>query len=77
MLVHVKGQPCEIVVDDILVWDSTREEHDLHLRQVMDRIGAVNLNLNPDQYRYIVSEVSYLGHLLTDQGIKPDPTKID
>ncbi|KAL0994061.1 hypothetical protein UPYG_G00117300 [Umbra pygmaea] len=72
-----EGQPCAIVVDDILVWGSTREEHDLHLRQVMDRIRAVNLKLNPDKCRFRVSEVSYVGHLLTDQGIKPDPAKTD
>ncbi|KAL2080104.1 hypothetical protein ACEWY4_023897 [Coilia grayii] len=60
-----EGQPCAIVVDDILVWGSTTEEHDMRHRQVMDRIRAVNLKLNPDKCR----------HLLTDQGIKPDPTK--
>ncbi len=72
-----EGQPCAIVVDDILIWGSTREEHDLRLRQVMDRIRAVNLKLNPDKCRFRVSEVSYVGHLQTDQGIKPDPTKTD
>ncbi|RXN39425.1 dynein heavy chain axonemal [Labeo rohita] len=72
-----EGQPCAIVVDDILIWGSTTEEHDLRLRQVMDRIRTVNLKLNPDKCRFRVSEVSYVGHLLTDQGIKPDPTKTD
>lgn len=45
-----EGQQCAIVVDDILVWGSTAEEHDLRLRQVMDRIRAINLKLNPDKY---------------------------
>lgn len=70
-------QPCAIVVDDILVWGSTREQHDLRLRQVMVRVRGVNLKLNPDKCRFRVSEVSYVGHLLTDLGIKPDPTKTD
>lgn len=43
----------------------------------MDRIRAINLKLNLDKCRFRVSEVSYVGHLLTDQGIKPDPTKTD
>ncbi len=70
-----EGQPCAIVIDDILVWGRSREEHDLRLRQVMDRIRAVNLKLNPEKCRFRVTEVSYVGHLLTDQGVKPDPAK--
>ncbi|KAJ8365224.1 hypothetical protein SKAU_G00140550 [Synaphobranchus kaupii] len=70
-----EGQPCAIVIDDILVWGRSREEHDLRLRQVMDRIRAVNLKLNPEKCRFRVTEVSYVGHLLTNQGVKPDPAK--
>lgn len=72
-----EAQPCAIIVDHILVWGSTREKHDLRLRQVMDRIRAVNRMLNPDKCYFRLSEVPYVGHLLTDQGIKPDPTKTD
>lgn len=64
-----EGQPCAIVIDDILVWGRSREEHDLRLCQVMDRIRAVNLKLNPDKCRFRVTEVPYVGHLLTDQGV--------
>ncbi len=49
--------------------------NDLHLRQVMDRIRVVNLKLNPEKCHFRVTEVSYVGHLLTDQGVKPDPAK--
>ena len=50
-----------------------REEHDLRLRQVMDRIRAVNLRLNPEKCSFRVTEVAYVGHLLSDQGVRPDP----
>ena len=41
----------------------------------MDRIRAVNLRLNPEKCRFRVTEVAYVGHLLTNQGVKPDPAK--
>ena len=68
-----EGLPCAIVIDDILVWGRSREEHDLRLRQVMDRIRAVNLRLNPEKCRFRVTEVAYVGHLLSDQGVRPVP----
>uniref|UniRef100_A0A8C5QSN3 ribonuclease H n=1 Tax=Leptobrachium leishanense TaxID=445787 RepID=A0A8C5QSN3_9ANUR len=69
------GQPCEIVVDDILIWGSSVEEHDKRLKCILDRARAINLQLNPTKCRFIVSEVPYVGHLLTDKGVKPDPEK--
>lgn len=69
------GHPCEIVVDDILIWGSSVEEHDKRLTCILDRARAINLQLNPTKCRFRVSEVQYVGHLLTDKGVKPDPEK--
>ncbi len=69
------GQPCEIIVDDILIWGSSVEEHDKRLKCVLDRVRAINMQLNPTKCRFRVSEVPYVGHLLTDKGVKPDPEK--
>lgn len=65
----------QFVIDDILVWRRSREEHDRRLCQMMDRVRAVNLKLNPDKCCFRVTEVPYVGHLLTDQGVKPDLAK--
>ncbi|KAI4887219.1 hypothetical protein NFI96_007653 [Prochilodus magdalenae] len=71
------GLPCNIVVDDLFIWGRTLHEHDQRLHQILDKITAVGLKLNPDKCRFRVSEVSYVGHLLTDKGIKPDPAKTE
>lgn len=71
------GLPCEIIVDDILVGGKSVQEHDVHLHQVLDRIRAVNHKLSPHKCRFRVSEVPYVGHLLTSQGVKPDPEKTE
>ncbi len=67
---HVK-----IVVDDILVWGCTLQQHDERLKQVLHKIRASNMKLNPDKCKFRITSVSYVGHLLTADGIKPDPDK--
>lgn len=71
----ISGQPCEIVVDDILIWSSSVEEHERCLKCVLDRVRAINMQLNPRKCHSRVSEVPYVGLLLTEKGVKPDPEK--
>lgn len=70
------NQPCKIFVDDILIWGKTAEEHDANLFKVLKRAQELNLKLNRKKCRFCVPEVPYVGHLLTNQGLKPDPSKI-
>ena len=70
------GCPCEIIVDDILVWGKDEAEHDDNLRQVLDRAREVNLQLGAEKCKFRVPEVPYVGHLLTPEGLKPDPAKV-
>lgn len=64
------------IVDDILVFGKTKEEHDANLRAVLTRTREKGIRLNPDKSMICVPEVSYFGHKLTREGIKPDPEKI-
>ncbi|XP_028407548.1 uncharacterized protein K02A2.6-like [Dendronephthya gigantea] len=72
----LEGYPCEVIVDDILVWGTTEAEHDESLIKVLDRIREINLKLKWDKCKFKVKEVGYVGHLLTGEGLKPDPEKI-
>ncbi len=69
------GLPCEILVDDILILGRTHEEHDDRLQQVLNKICAINMKLNPDKCKFRFNSVQYFGHLLTADGVKPDPEK--
>jgi hypothetical protein len=64
------------IVDDILVWGTTVEEHDARLRQVLDRARKYNLKFNSKKCRIRQQEVPYVGHLITSEGLKPDPEKV-
>ena len=66
----------ECVMDDILVWGATKEEHDERLINVLDRARAENLTLNRSKCRITLREVDYIGHIISEQGLKASPTKI-
>ena len=68
--------PCQIIMDDILIAGKTEDEHDSNVRRVMTRLQEINLKLSPRKCKYKTTEVRYVGHVLTDQGLKPDPAKV-
>ena len=68
--------PCQIIMDDILISGRTEKEHDDNVKAVMTRLKQINLKLSPHKCKYKTTEVRYVGHVLTDQGLKPDPNKV-
>ena len=68
--------PCNIIVDDILVWGEEDADHDRKLKSVLDRCREINLKLNPKKCKFRVTRVPYVGHILTDKGVLPDPDKV-
>ena len=79
----IEGLPgVDVIADDILVYGSgeTLEEanldHDRNLEKLMERAQEKNLKFNKKKARLRMSEVPYMGHLLTTEGVKPDPKKV-
>ena len=66
----------EVIVDDILVHGRDRSEHDRRLDAVMNKIKEVGLRLNNEKCKFRMSEVTYFGHLVGKDGVKPHPDKI-
>jgi hypothetical protein len=66
----------EVIVDDILIWRKDEAEHNDRLKQVLERVRQINLKLNKDKSRIQTTEVSYIGHKITRDGLKPDPEKV-
>ena len=62
---------------NILVWGSTKEQHDARLKAVMERIQKAGLKLNEEKCLFGSTEVVFLGHLFSQDGVKPDPAKIE
>nr|XP_054602637.1 uncharacterized protein K02A2.6-like [Nothobranchius furzeri] len=70
---HIPG--VETMMDDIIVWGTTREEHDQRLRQVLDKTRKVNLKLNKDKCEFGVKKLTFVGDVVGENGVKPDPKK--
>ena len=67
----------EVVVDDLLIWGETEEEHDIRLKQVLERAKRRNVKLNRDKSQIKREQISYVGHVIGKDGIKPDPKKVE
>ena len=68
---------CLVYLDDIIVWAPTFEEHIHRLRLVFNRIRAAGLKLKPTKCRFLRKEVAFLGHVVSADGIKTDPGKVE
>ena len=80
MSLILRGLPPEHIVcflDDILVASSTMEEHLRHLDLVLSAIGRAGLKLNAKKCLFAQESVTCLGHLLSREGIGPDPANLD
>ena len=71
----LEGVRC--VADDIIVWGDDITEHDRRLHQLLQRCRNIGMILNKEKSRLYVQEVPFLGHIVTDKGLKPDPSKIE
>lgn len=60
-------------LDDILVFSDTLQDHLVHLRKVIDRLKSANLKLKPAKCLFTPKEVEYLGHVITPNGLRPNP----
>lgn len=76
VLTGIQGIKCFVYLDDIVIYGSSLEDHNLKLKEVFDRLSLHNLKLQPDKFEFLKTEVMYLGHLITQDGVKPDPEKI-
>lgn len=59
------------MMDDIIVWGSTREEHDERLRQMLDKTRETNLKLNKDKCEFGVKTLPFVGDVVSEEGVKP------
>ena len=64
-----------VYLDDVIVIGTSIKDHENNLRDVFKRFCKYHLQLQPMKCLFLSKEVSYLGHLITDEGIKPDPKK--
>lgn len=68
---------CSVYIDDILVFSESVEEHLHHLSQIFERIESFGLKLHPSKCSLGQPEVLFLGHVVSREGLSPDPAKVN
>lgn len=71
-LKELKAQKC---IQDILIWDSTIEEHHYRLKKALDRAIIIGLKLNKRKCIFKLRQITYLGERLTEQVVCIDPRR--
>jgi len=74
LLSGIDGVVC--LMDDIMIHGTTQEEHDERLARVLTRLQEAGLTLNREKCAFSQDRVSFLGHLIDREGIRPDPGKV-
>ena len=60
-----------VYIDDLILFSNTEAEHEILLEKVLGRLEAAKLSLRPDKCDLFRSQVRYLGHLVSAEGIYP------
>ena len=71
-----EGVPVQIIVDGFLIHGEDQRDKDQKLRAVLHKSREVGLKFNPHNVKLRVPEVNYVGHILSSEGLKPDPENI-
>jgi hypothetical protein len=66
----------KVFVDDLNVHNGSWDEHLQHLDMVLCKLMGVNLKLNPNKCCFAAKNITFLGHVVSKDGTKLDPSKI-
>ena len=66
-----------VFIDDILVYSKTEEDHVRHLRIVLQRLREEKLYAKFSKCEFWLTSVTFLGHVVSKEGIRVDPSKIE
>jgi len=62
-----------VFIDDILIYSRSAEEHEQHLRAILNKLRAHELYAKFSKCEFWLQEVAFLGHIITVEGVKVDP----
>ena len=77
VLSGIQGVELFVYMDDIVVYSSSLEEHANKLKKLLGRLQTAGLTLQPEKSHFLQKQIAYLGHVITQYGVKPDPRKIE
>ena len=67
---------CIIYLDDVIIFSEDPEEHLTRLEGVFKKLRTAGLKLKPSKCEFFKDQITYLGHIVSKNGIATDPKKI-
>ncbi|KAL1129493.1 hypothetical protein AAG570_012438 [Ranatra chinensis] len=67
----------QIYMDDIIVFSRSEQEHGRHLGQLLQRLKEFGLKASCEKSSFFNESVKFMGHVLSREGIRPDPGKVE
>ena len=61
----------------VLIWAENEKRHDLIFKEVLERARQQNLKFNKEKSHIKLDRINYIGHVLSKEGLRPDPTKVE
>lgn len=71
------GVRCLIYLDDIIIFGRTEEEHFKNLQLVFETLEKANVKIQLDKCEFLKTEVEFLGFIVSAEGIKTNPKKVE
>lgn len=71
------GKCCFVYMDDIIVFSSSLQEHKKDLMTILRKIGEAQLKIQPDKCEFFQKQVQFLGHTVSEDGVRPNTDKIE
>ena len=68
---------CHIYLDDVIIVGSTFEQHQDNIKRVFQRLRECGMKLSGKKCKFFRKEVKYIGHIVSAEGIRADPAKIE
>src|SRR5882672_9005656 len=66
-----------IYLDDILIFSNSLQDHQVHVRHVLERLREYDLHSKPEKHLFHTQRIEFLGFMVTPTGISMDTSKTD
>lgn len=76
VLKDLQNEVCLVYLDDIIVFSTSLQEHMVNLEKVFKKLRESNFKIQLDKSEFLKLETEFLGHVITTEGVKPNPNKI-
>lgn len=77
VLLGLQGEICFIYVDDLILYANDLKDHNRKLQLIFERLENFKLKINPEKCAFLRTEINFLGHVVSNAGLFPDPRKIE